>query len=31
LISGDLGLQVGGSNVYAIEANQIMAAFLLQE
>jgi len=31
LIGGDHGLPVGGSNVYAIEAKQIMAAFLLQE
>jgi hypothetical protein len=27
---GDHGLSVGGSNVYSTEANQIIAAFLLQ-
>ena len=31
LIGGDRGLWVGGSNVYAIEAKQIIAAFLLEE
>jgi hypothetical protein len=30
LIGGDHGLGVGGSNVCSTEANQIIAAFLLQ-
>ncbi|MCU0749113.1 MAG: hypothetical protein MUF13_06145, partial [Akkermansiaceae bacterium] len=30
LIGGNHGLSVGSNNVYAIEAKQIVAAFLLQ-